>query len=138
MGAVRRAQANVGTRIKLRREEAKLSLSALAERARVSKGYLWSLENGKASSRPSGRTLYKIAGALGTTMSDLLDEQLLSDVDISKASKTLLEFAKLEGLTDRDVRMLAGINFRGQRPDDLEGWRLVWGAIKASVRRVGA
>jgi transcriptional regulator with XRE-family HTH domain len=134
MPPVRRARINVGAQIKLRREEAKLSLSALAERAEVSKGYLWSLENGKASSRPSGRTLYKIARALGTTMSDLLGEQLLADVETSKASKTLLEFAKQEELTERDVRMLAGINFRGQRPDDMEGWRLVWGAIKASVR----
>lgn len=124
----------IGAHIKRRREEAKLSLSALAERAEVAKGYLWSLENGQTASRPSGRTLYKIAGALGTTMSDLLGEQLLADSEAKTPPKILREFAETEGLTERDVQMLAGINFRGQRPQDIEGWRLVWAAIKASVR----
>jgi transcriptional regulator with XRE-family HTH domain len=110
-------------------------VSALAERADVAKGYLWSLENGKAGSRPSGRTLYKIAGALGTTMSELLGEELLHEAARKEQpSPDLLEFASKEGLKDSDVQMLAGINFRGQRPQDLDGWRLVWSAIKASVR----
>lgn len=64
--------ARIGDRIRERRAETKLSISALADRAKVSKGYLWSLEKGETDARPSGRTLYKIAEALGTTMSDLL------------------------------------------------------------------
>lgn len=125
----------IGERIKQRREEAHLSISALADQAGVSKGYLWSLEKGSTQARPSGRTLYRIAGALGTTMSDLLGEELLVDAapdeDVPEA---LAEFAKAEGLTEQDVKMLAAINFRGQRPQDLEAWRMLWGVIKASVR----
>jgi DNA-binding XRE family transcriptional regulator len=125
----------IGERIKTRREEAHLSLSALAEQAGVSKGYLWSLEKGATEARPSGRTLYRIAGALGTTMSDLLGEELLIEVGSGRdVPEALAKLAELEGLTERDVEMLAGVNFRGQRPQDLEGWRLVWSAIKASVR----
>lgn len=125
----------IGDRIRERRGEAKLSISALADRAKVSKGYLWSLEKGETDARPSGRTLYKIAEALGTTMSDLLGEELLADpAPADEIPPELAAFAKSEGLTKPDIRMLAAVNFRGQRPQDADGWRLVWGAIKASVR----
>jgi hypothetical protein len=67
-------------------------------------------------------------------MSELLGEELLADAPRKEPSPDLLQFASKEGLTDSDVQMLAGINFRGQRPQDLDGWRLVWSAIKASVR----
>ena len=125
----------VGQQIKKRREEANLSISALADRAGVSKGYVWSLEKGESAARPSGRTLYRIAAALGTTMSDLLDEQLLFEQpDAGDIPEELAEFARLERLTPNDVKMLRGVNFRGQHPHDVDGWRLVWSAIKASVR----
>lgn len=127
--------AHVGQKLKQRREEASLSISALADRAGVSKGYIWSLEKGESAARPSGRTLYRIASALGTTMSDLLGEDLLTDPpDTGDIPDSLAEFAKHESLTASDIKMLQGVNFRGQHPHDVEGWRLVWGAIRASVR----
>lgn len=123
----------IGERIRLRREEAGLSLNGLANKAGVAKGYLWSLEKGETEARPSGRTLYAIADALGTTMSDLLGRELLVD-PAPEIPTSLKVFAEAEGLTDNDLRMLAAINFRGQRPMDRDGWALVWGAIRASVR----
>jgi transcriptional regulator with XRE-family HTH domain len=126
---------HVGARIRERREQARLSLSGLAEKAGVSKGYLWNLEKGEAKSRPSGQTLYRIAQALGTTMSDLMGHQLLVDAP-RDIPDSLRDFAKEEGLTDADIHMLAAVNFRGQQPADHESWALVWQAIKhASVRR---
>ncbi len=126
---------HVGARIRERREQARLSLSGLAEKASVSKGYLWSLEKGEAKSRPSGQTLYRIAEALGTTMSDLMGRQLLVDAP-RDIPDSLREFAEHEGLGEADVHMLAAVNFRGQQPGDHESWALVWQAIKhASVRR---
>jgi transcriptional regulator with XRE-family HTH domain len=122
----------VGKRIRQRREELNLSLSALAEKAGVAKSYLSSLESGQGNPRPSGRTLYRIAEALGTTMSDLLGTRLLLDTP-TEISPSLEEFAEEAGLTDRDIGMLAGINFRGQQPQDKEAWAFVWRAIKASV-----
>jgi XRE family transcriptional regulator, master regulator for biofilm formation len=122
----------IGERIRRRREELNLSLSALAEKAGVAKSYVSSLENGQVNSRPSGRTLYRIAEALGTTMSDLLGTRLLVET-ATEIEPSLAEFAEDAGLTDRDVAMLAGVHFRGQQPQDKEAWAFVWRAIKASV-----
>ena len=46
-----------------------LTLSALAEKAGIAKSYLSNLENSKHEVRPSGRTLYQIAG--GTRNNDV-------------------------------------------------------------------
>jgi XRE family transcriptional regulator of biofilm formation len=124
--------APVGERIRQRREEVGLTLSGLAEKAHVAKGYLWSLEHNQVTSRPSGETLYRIADALGTSMSDLLGRTLLVDAP-HEVPPSLEEFAKEAKLSQRDVRMLAGVNFRGQQPDDKAGWEFIWRAIKASV-----
>lgn len=124
-----------GTRIKELREEAGLSLSRLAQEADVSKGYLWSLEKGDTEARPSGMTLYRIAGALGTTMSDLLGKSVLADEPPSTMiTPALRDFAEREGLTERDLKMLAAVNFRGRQPEDADSWALVWQAIKHSVK----
>lgn len=127
--------AEVGKRIRERREQIDFSLNKLAAEAKVSKSYLWNLENGKAESRPSGKTLYRIAEALGTTMSDLLGQDLLSEpTPPKKIPESLKHFAAEEALTSKDVQMLAGVNFRGKRPKDPEGWALIWQAIKHGVR----
>jgi len=122
----------LGEKLRKRREEAGLSLSKLAERAGVSKGYLWSLENGRANARPSGRTLYAIARELGTTMTDLLGQQMLTESPRT-VPDSLRAFAAEEDLSETDVQMLAGVNFRGQQPDDVESWRFIWRAIRAGV-----
>lgn len=124
---------NVGESIRRRRQEANLSLSALSARAKVSKGYVWNLENRKSEVRPSGQTLYRIAEALGTTMSDLLGQQLLTDtVAVDDTLPGLAELVEAENLTARDVQMLSAINFRGHHPKDLTGWTLIWTAIKSA------
>lgn len=125
----------VGARIKKLREEGGFSLSGLAAASDVSKGYLWSLEKGDTDARPSGQTLYRVARALGVTMSDLIGQSVLVDEPPSKkVPASLKEFAKREGLTDRDVQMLAAVNFRGQQPKDADSWEFVWQAIRRSVR----
>jgi transcriptional regulator with XRE-family HTH domain len=122
----------IGERIRLRRGELGLSLSALAAKAGVAKSYLSNLENSKHDTRPSGQTLYQIAEALGTTMSDLLGTRLLV-APTQSFPPSLLAFAESAKLTDRDVEMLAGINFRGHQPSDEDSWSFVWRAIRMSV-----
>lgn len=122
----------LGQKLRKRREERELSLSKLAGLAGVSKGYLWSLENGRTNARPSGRTLYAIARELGTTMTDLLGQQMLTDLP-HEVPDSLREFADEEDLSEADVQMLTGVNFRGQQPADVEGWRFIWRAIRAGV-----
>jgi transcriptional regulator with XRE-family HTH domain len=131
--------ASIGARIKQRREERGLSLSKLSELARVSKSYLWSLEKGESKSRPSGETLYRIAKALGVTMSDLLGRTLLVDrVPADELPPGLAQFAESEGLPQTDIDMLAKVNFRGEQPQTAADWEFVYSAIQRSVNTPAA
>lgn len=121
---------SIGDRIRRFRGEAGLSLSQLAASSRVSKGYLWSLEN-EPDKRPSAETLYAVAEALGVTISALLGRRLLATRP-TDVPDSLREFADANGLPDRDVVMLAGIEFRGARPQTRERWEHIYNAIRLS------
>jgi transcriptional regulator with XRE-family HTH domain len=121
----------IGDRIRRYRQEAAISLSELASKAGVSKGYLSNLENGRHRTRPSGNTLYAIAEALGVTMSDLLGRKLLSAVT-TEVPDSLRRFADEAHLPESDVAMLAGIEFRGDKPRTRERWEYIYNAIKTS------
>jgi len=118
---------SIGDRIRRFRGDAGLSLSQLSMSAGVSKGYLWSLEN-VPDKRPSAQTLYAIATALGVTMGSLLGRRLLTDQP-TDIPESLQEFADAKKLPDSDVRMLAGIEFRGVRPQTPERWEHIYNAI---------
>jgi transcriptional regulator with XRE-family HTH domain len=122
----------IGKRIKKRRIDAGLSLSQLAIDAEVSKSYLSRLESEEGEMRPSGKTLYRIAGALGTTMSDLLEREVLVDEPID-LPPSLAKFAAKRDLTPREKKMLAQINFRGRHPETVDDWEFLWTAIQRSV-----
>jgi transcriptional regulator with XRE-family HTH domain len=122
----------IAAKIKQLRHEAGMSLSELADVSGVSKGYLWKLERGDGKVRPSGRTLYKIARALGTSMSELLGRAVLVD-EPKDIPESLDRFAKRARLGKRDVQMLAGISFRGRQPETPEDWGFLWDAIQRSV-----
>lgn len=121
----------IGARIRRFRDDSGLSLSALAAKAGVSKGYLHRLEGDSTDARPSGKTLYALAEALGVTMSDLLGRKLLgpAQADVPAA---LRQFAEDEGLPEADVLMLAAIEFRGEAPRTKERWRYIYNAIETS------
>ncbi len=124
------AGVTIGDRIRRYRREAGLSLNQLATSARVSKGYLWSLEN-EPDKRPSAQTLYAIAEALGVTMSTLLGRRLLTKPP-ADIPRSLREFANEKELPEKDVLMLAGIEFRGVRPQSRERWAHIYNAIRTS------
>lgn len=124
----------VGQRIKERREELGWSLSKLSHEANVGKGYLWSLEKGETDARPSGKTLYRIAEALGVTMSDLLGQQILVQASHARPAE-LLAFAQREKLPETDVEMLSSINFRGKKPVTEQDWEFIYTAIRRSVEK---
>src|ERR1039457_2874367 len=122
---------SIGKRIQRLREEKGMTLSGLAAKAGISKGYLWNMESGTADSRPSATTLYNIAKALGVTMADLLDRRGLI-VNVTEVPSELREFAVEDHLPETDVRMLAGIQFRGESPRSVERWRFIYNAIRIS------
>ena len=112
------------------RKESGLSLSELAKRAGLSKGYLSAIENEPPDGprRPSADILLRVADVLGVRVADLLGED---DLVVPASLRT---YADAEDLGQADVRMLAGIKFRGMQPQTVEAWRFVYTAIKLSTR----
>ena len=122
---------SLGQRVRQRREEKGLSLSALARASKVSKGYLSQIEN-DAAPRPSGDTLFKMATALGTTVADLLGREI--EPPTREISPVLLDFAREARLPDADVQMLAGIRYRGEQPRTTADWRYLYESIRRTIR----
>ncbi len=121
---------DLGQRLRRFREERGWTQAALAEHAGVSKPYLSELEGG-AGRRPSGQILLKLADALGVTVADILGRQVVpaQEPDIPPS---LRGFATRRGLPESDVRMLAGIRFRGEAPRTEERWEHIYNAIRTS------
>jgi transcriptional regulator with XRE-family HTH domain len=124
---------SIGANIRAYRDEVGMSLNQLAEKSGVSKGYISALENQEGDTRrPSGETLYAIAEALGVTMSDLMGRKLLTEgaTDIPDSLKA---FAEEQDLPQRDVAMLATIEFRSEQPKTKERWSYIYNAIRTSA-----
>ncbi len=65
--------------IRKRRLEQNITLTELARRSQVFKGYLSQLKNNPSGPRPSAGVLYRIAFALGASVGALLEKQLASE-----------------------------------------------------------
>lgn len=61
----------MGKRVEARRKAMGLTLEQVAERAGMSKSYVWEIENGK-NKNPTVRTAFQIARALGWTLTDVI------------------------------------------------------------------
>ena len=68
-----------GDRLKQLREQAGLTLEALAEAVESTKSYVWELEN-KPNIRPSAGLVYKLSVALDTTVGILMGEAAMGDL----------------------------------------------------------
>lgn len=120
------------------RKEKGLTLDQLSENSGVSKPYLWQLEN-EDDKKPSADILFKIAGALETTIADLMNYPVtVHDETIKKLPPSLKQFVKAKqlelNLSDEDVQMLAGIRLRGKTPKTVEDWEYIYQSIKRSVK----
>lgn len=131
-GDTNQSPSEFGARLRKYREECGLSLSALAERTGLSKGYLSSLENNHEPRRPSAEVLYDLANELGVTMSDLMGRQLLASA-APTVPDSLQEFAEQDGLNQADIAMLASIQFRGEQPRTSDRWRYIYQSIRNSA-----
>ena len=126
---------SVGERIRVRREELKMSLNQLADAAGISKSALHDLES-RPNVRPSAELLYNIAEALGTTVAFLLGKRrnpMNPDPTIAIPA-ALEEFARREKLTEEDKRRLACIKYRDRQPKTVEDWDFIYQAIKRATR----
>jgi len=132
----------LGENIRLVRTGRGWSLSDLAGASHVSKSYISDLENGVAG-RPNIQYMFSIARAMDTTLDRLVEgtvapaeEQQLSTV-IEDLPPGLAELKKEMKLSDDDVKRLATIHFRGNRPRDKEGWRYLLTTLNMLGQRPG-
>jgi transcriptional regulator with XRE-family HTH domain len=111
-----------------------MSLNQLSEKAGVAKGYLWELEDDKGtkSVRPSADTIFKIAEALGTSAADLLGKKI-QQTPTYEIPENLKLFADKYHLPEADIEMLAGIQFRGEKPETQEDWQYIYESIRRTI-----
>lgn len=117
--------------IRKRRQEEGLSVAELARLAQVSKAYISQLENNINGVRPSADVLLRIASALGTSVSALLEKQ--DNNQLANIPEELQKFALVEHLPEEEIQLLARIEYRGRRPKTFKDWEFLYEAIKRSV-----
>jgi transcriptional regulator with XRE-family HTH domain len=128
----------LGQRIRFLRQGKGWSLSDLAEKSEISKPYISDLENA-ATGKPNIQYVYSIGLALGATLDELLEQATPSARQKRRRGEDLPPgLAELQAeleLSDNEVDTLAKVNFRGNRPKDLEGWRFLLEALKMLGQR---
>lgn len=123
--------------IRKRRFEQGLSLTELARRAQISKGYLSQIENSPNGPHPSAEVLYRIAFTLGTSIGILLEKQVVgTQYELTDIPNGLRMLAITEHLSEEQIKMLAQITYEGNRPETVDDWKFLYESIKRSVRTV--
>ncbi len=133
---------SLASRLREAREAAGLTLEELAEKAEVSKTYLWELEKDEAGEKkPSADVLLRVANALSVTLADILGLPTVR-VKEKKAviSRSLLEFKERmdslgKSLSDEDVQDLASMSFRGGRPRTVDAWHELYFTLERLGKR---
>lgn len=126
----------LGDRIRERRERLGLTVKSLADRVEISRSYLHQLESLQGKS-PSAEILYRIAQELHTTIGFLLGFEEHRETDTEgpplEVNPALQRFARLQGLSEGQIQMLAGIHYHGRQPQTERDWAFLWAAIKRAV-----
>jgi transcriptional regulator with XRE-family HTH domain len=127
--------------IKRLRIHKQLSQPELAEKAKLSKGYVYLLESGDMKN-PSLDKLHQISKALDCTIADLIDKpKAAAKFDVAfEIPESLQEFArrkKREGdpLDDAELRSLAHTQYRGERPKTVEDWEWVYEFLRRTLQK---
>jgi transcriptional regulator with XRE-family HTH domain len=127
-------------RIREEREKCGLTLDELAEKAGISKTYLWELENDKkGTKKPSADVLLRIAKALSLTIADLLSLPVVKTdsekVDLNNSLVDFRDWMKKIGepLSDNDLKDLATMRFRGGQPRTKDDWDDLYRTLKRTT-----
>ena len=128
--------ARLGQNVRFQRMGRGWSLADLETHSKVPKAYLSDLENNKGG-KPNIQYLFQIAEALNTTIDTLIhgERTPVSTAEPEILPPGLLELAQEEPLTDDEVKMLAALNFRGNRPRDKASWKTVYDVIKLASKQ---
>ena len=128
----------IGKRIIELREKRGISLSQLAREAGMSKSYLSQIEHGRFKS-PSADIMYRVASALGTTIADILEEQIIAvEENYHTVPAPLRDLVRTKGelldIRDEDVRLLARIRYRGLLPKRSEDYEYILQTLRIITR----
>ncbi len=129
-------------RLKQERKRAELTLDQLAEKADVSKTYLWELEQDETGEKkPSADVLLKIADALSITISNLLGlPSVKMDSESVDLPPSLVKFRDQQQklgnkLSDQDLQELATTQFRGGQPKTVDDWTVLYFALVRTSKK---
>jgi len=109
--------------------------NALARRAGISVSYLSELETTEGMS-PSAVVLCRIADALEVSVQYLLDLPDRLSVPIGGGPNLPLTLTQAKvrfQFADDEVALLKGIDYRGKRPQTVDDWNFLLGAIRRVV-----
>jgi transcriptional regulator with XRE-family HTH domain len=117
-----------GTKVKEERMRLGWSQGQLAEAVGISRNYLSQIERGEASNL-SWNVMNKLAQELGIFLGEVAG---ITDV-MESLPPSLAEFASQAELPPDDIAMLARLQYRGQRPQTAEQWKLLYKVIKGVI-----
>lgn len=120
-----------GDKIRELRQAKGISLEKLHDVTEISKTHLFQIEKNEFTN-PTLDTLKKIATALTTTVSKLLDEDQKFDLrTIPDSLREFMEFYSKESIPLHHIRMLATMQMREDiSPKTKEDWKVFYDAVK--------
>lgn len=141
---------NLGKRIRDLRVAKGLSQPQLAAKAQISQSYLWNIERGAKGGvevHPSAAILQRIAHVLAVSIGDLVGERhwsvpahhvvprpgVAENLPDSLVDYITLRKARGTPLENEEIRMLAGIKYKGNAPRSVEDWDYIMQSIKRTI-----
>ncbi|MBE0467407.1 MAG: helix-turn-helix domain-containing protein [Candidatus Desulforudis sp.] len=120
---------DLGRRIRRLREDMGLTVTELAERVGVTKGYISQIESG-AVKKVAASHLFDIAQVLNTDIGYLLGRKVVLEQADTLVTQELKELQAAYDVNPEDIKMLASIEFRGERPKTVDGWKFILEALR--------
>ena len=126
---------DLAARLRSLRQERGISVSELARRAKLSKGYVSQLER-EGTHNPSVEALQGIATALGLSMPEVLGARSEPPTGLPKGLEEFVARAAGQGryLAAEDVEMLLSIRYRGRQPETEADWAYLFETIQRVVK----
>ena len=119
-----------GENVRRERKNQGYSQADLAEKVDISRTYLSQIEQGRAQNL-SLRLAQRLSTVLGIK-SPYQEEDEDEEKDEEDIPQSLREFAEQDDLPPGDVQMLARIEYRGEKPQDPQQWRILYNVIKTA------
>lgn len=117
-----------GERVKQERGRLGWSQAKLAESVGISRNYLSQIERGEASNLS-----WNVKNGLAQELGILLEEMGEKTPIVANLPPGLNEFAQQASLPPDDIAMLARLQYRGQRPQTAEQWKILYKVIKSVI-----